>query len=422
MDSVLNVRVSLFRNYNTVTNPEEVTLLSWLKSIEEKENVLKLRRIKNKEERDKVKSSLPAITPSGTFYHRSEKGFIEHSGFIQFDIDKKDNLHIANFGKLKDELCKIPNVAYCGVSVSGTGYWGLVPIANPDKHPYYFMKLQRCFRKLGIVIDPAPKSVASLRGYSYDEDAYFNHQAVALTCWDEPFDIKPINKFKQSGSKDERIVQACIQEIIRKKLDITSSYESWFVLGCSIAHAFGETGRDYYHQLSQFHPKYSTLETNKKYDECLKPNKSPCTIATFLHHCRQANIMAVQTHSNLTIGLSSTVPAWEDRIIINQPCTNGCSEKLLLTAPKLVLPDIPLPFGIAEKIAELEGFFKSISLPNYTIQLDPATYIANPALCVKSHLRVIYSPRNQWRFKEPYFFRLQKLRFVLMDLVTCQQG
>jgi hypothetical protein len=416
MESVLNVQVSRFRNYNTVNDPNDVNLLDWLNSMEEKESVLKLRELKNKEERDKVKASLPAITPSGTFYHRSEKGFIKHSGFIQFDIDQKDSLHILNFGKLKEQISKIPNVAYCGLSVSGTGYWGLVPIADPDKHTHYFKKLQRCFRKLGIVIDPAPRSIASLRGSSYDEDAYFNHQAVALTCWDESTYTKPTNKFNYSGSKDERMVQACLQEIIRKKLDITTSYETWFVLGCSIAHTFGEKGRSYYHQLSQFHPKYNQTETDRKYNECLRPCELPCTIATFLHHCRQANIMAVQKNSTLTDGLSSVAPAQKERILVDQPCTNGCLEKLLLPTPKIVLPDIPLPFGIAEVIAELERFFESVELPDYAIQLDPANCITDPALFVQSHFRVVHSPQNRWEYKQPYFSRLQKFRLVLDGL------
>ena len=94
--SILNIEVSCFANYNTPAKPMEVNLLRWLQSGKYKNEVGKIRAIENKEERDRIKALLPAITPSGIFFYRSEKDLIKHSGLIQFDIDYKENRHLGN--------------------------------------------------------------------------------------------------------------------------------------------------------------------------------------------------------------------------------------------------------------------------------------------------------------------------------------
>ena len=178
MDSILNIEVSCFANYDTPDNPKLVNLLAWLKSEKYRGQVEKIRSLTDKAERDRVKATLPAITPSGVFTYRSVKDLVKHTGFIQFDIDANGNESVGNFKELKAQLSKIKNVAYCGLSVSGTGFWGLIPIAYPEKHNQHHKSIEEAFRAFGITIDPAPKSVASLRGYSFDADAYFNHKAL----------------------------------------------------------------------------------------------------------------------------------------------------------------------------------------------------------------------------------------------------
>jgi len=138
MSSILNVEVSCFKNYKTSDNPKPVNLLQWLHSAKYANAVKQIRETSDKNKRDQLKANLPAITPSGQFSYRSKKDLIKHSGFIQFDIDGKDHTNIANFGALKTEISKIVNVAYVGLSVSGRGYWGLIPIKYPEKHKQAF--------------------------------------------------------------------------------------------------------------------------------------------------------------------------------------------------------------------------------------------------------------------------------------------
>lgn len=192
MDSILNISVSCFANYDTPDNPKPVNLLSWLKSDKYRNEVEKIRLLQDKAERDRIKATLPAITPSGVFIYRSVKDLVRHSGFIQFDIDAKGNESVGNYADLKEQISKIKNVAYCGLSVSGTGYWGLIPIAYPEKHVQHHKVIQEALKKFGISIDPAPKSVASLRGYSFDPNAFFNHQAVVFENYYSPPPSKPL--------------------------------------------------------------------------------------------------------------------------------------------------------------------------------------------------------------------------------------
>jgi hypothetical protein len=179
MESVLNVTISCFEHYRESKKPKSVNLIDWLTSEKYRVKVEEIRILEDKAKRDEVKATLPAITPSGIFSQRRESGLIQHSGLIQIDLDRQDNLHILNWDDLKPELIKLPEIAYLGKSVSGTGYWGLIPIpADPLKHKLYFDAIYDSFLSWHLYLDTKPKNIASLRGYSFDPDGYFNHYAA----------------------------------------------------------------------------------------------------------------------------------------------------------------------------------------------------------------------------------------------------
>ena len=197
--SILNVEVSCFPSYTSPANPKPVNLLTWLQSDKYRDRVLQLRNIQDKKERDRLKATLPAITPSGTFTRRQETGLIEHSGFICLDIDQKGNEHIGNFADLKTHLSRFLNVAYCGLSVSGTGYFVLVLLAHPGRHKEHFAALEQDFAQYGILIDTACKDVARLRGYSFDDAPFFRHDALPYVKLSEPVKRPPLNRVLKPG-------------------------------------------------------------------------------------------------------------------------------------------------------------------------------------------------------------------------------
>tara|TARA_R110002126_G_scaffold274972_1_gene420265 strand:+ start:4547 stop:5431 length:885 start_codon:yes stop_codon:yes gene_type:complete len=288
--SILNIQISAFSSY-LATEPKEVNLLVWLNSKKYFTQVEKIRNTKDEKIKKHLKSKLPAITPSGLFSKRNAKGLLKHSGFIQFDIDFKDNIHIYNYEDLKEQIREIKEVAYCGLSVSGNGYWGLIPISNPTKHKQHFEALLLSFKNLGINIDKSCKDVSRLRGYSFDDNAYFNHSATKF----KQIYNTPIKKYNSKNyitnnfASTNNSVEKHLNIIKEKQVILATDYESWFAIGCGIANEFGENGRNYFHFISQIKNDYNSSETDKQYNHCLK-NTYNYSIATFFYYCKLNNI------------------------------------------------------------------------------------------------------------------------------------
>ena len=269
MDSILNVDVSCVPNYYTKNTQRNVTLLRWLTSAKYAAAIEKIRATTDKATRNKLKAQLPAITPSGQFTRIDEDNMIAYSGFIQFDIDLQDNPHITNYADLKQEIAKIKNIAYCGLSASGMGYWGLLRIAYPEKHLQHWQYLHATMQRFGIYIDGAPKSICSLRGYSYDADAYFNHRAEKLYHYlMSPQQSARIAAASRNG--DWIKTNQLLQKLEAKQIDITTPYKNWFAIGCALAGTFGEDGRRLFHRFSCMHMRYNPRDCDIKYTQCLQ--------------------------------------------------------------------------------------------------------------------------------------------------------
>lgn len=291
MKSILDTLVSCVPNYYS-KEPRNVNLLTWLTSHKYAHVVAQIRQCADKELRKKLKGSLPAITPSGLFSRVDEQHMVRHSGFIQFDIDAQDNRDITNYHVLHTQLQRIANVAYCGKSVSGNGWWGLVPIAHTDKHTQHFRYMQRVFATAGIVLDEAPKSIASLRGYSYDSDAYFNHEAQPLQLF-MPLQVQHHPLAVHVTSATRSLVLQLIALLEHQQRDITDGYKAWFAIGCNFAATFGEEGRDYYHRVSCMHPNYTVADTDYRYHQCLlfvQAKNSTAGMGYFMKLCAEAGV------------------------------------------------------------------------------------------------------------------------------------
>jgi VirE N-terminal domain len=193
MESILNRIVSRYDNYAGQAN--DVNLLMYLNDTSHKEHVLKIRAKATKAERDELKVFLPGITPSAICSPtRSAKNVIAHTGLICFDLDK---LPPEKMNDIFNIVISIPFVAYCGLSVSGTGFWGLIPISNKAKHLQHFEAMKIYFKEMGIDIpdpinnrlwgfDVAVKDISRFRYQSFDENDYFNHSAQIFNLLFEP--------------------------------------------------------------------------------------------------------------------------------------------------------------------------------------------------------------------------------------------
>lgn len=145
MGSILSSKVSWFANYNTPIPAGDVEIMALLTSEKHKAVIERIRATTNKGHRDALKSTLPAFTPSCQCTNRNQKHVIRHSGLIQFDVDAKDNPLYQDWQELRAIISRSPNIAYCGLSVSGRGLWGLIPVAFTDRHKQHFEHIRRYF-------------------------------------------------------------------------------------------------------------------------------------------------------------------------------------------------------------------------------------------------------------------------------------
>lgn len=238
--------------------------------------------------RKELKQQLPAFMPSGVFTKKTADGLQEHSGFICIDIDAKDNAGVKDFDRFREYVCQIPQVAYCGLSVGGGGFFCIMPIADPAKHRDYFRAIERDFKECGITIDRKCSNVNRLRFVSYDPAPYIN---TAAKVYDYILPIKDYSAAQVLGreitgdeAKDK--FAAVLREVEATKIDITGNYGQWFEILCAIASTFGERGREYAHAISRQAACYDYEETERQYSEILKRNYG-YSIGTFFYYAKK---------------------------------------------------------------------------------------------------------------------------------------
>ena len=287
MKSIFNTKVSFCESV-TSEPTKEMSLAKILISDQWKQPVEALRSEQDADKQKRMKNNLPVYTPSGTFSHICQDGLKEHSGFICIDIDEKDNKDVSNFGQLKKLVKDIPNVAYCGLSARGKGYFCIIPVADPQKHREYFEALTEDFAKWGVTIDKACKDVCRKRFVSYDAEPYINTAAEVYSYTLPVYHHTTAEVFghELTDAESESRFKAVLNEIQATCLDITGDYNQWFEILCGVASFFGESGREYAHEISRYGTGYKADETDKKYTDCVKHNGYKFTLGTFFHYAR----------------------------------------------------------------------------------------------------------------------------------------
>jgi hypothetical protein len=279
---IQSAELSLFRDYYSPVPVQSITLEQFCLCVMEgdyAEEVNAIRRERNKDKRDELKADLPAVTISGTFERRNKESLIKHSGLICLDIDAKENPAITNWDQVVRDMSDIVNVAFASLSVSGNGCFVVIPLSFPHRHTDQFNALQSDFKKLGLTIDKKCSDISRLRGMTGDNNAHYNPDA-------EPYrrlSMLNNNKFKPAQDGD---LLPLIQKIISKRIDITSDYKNWYEIGASLAATWGEKGRDPFHQLSRFYPKYDPMECDKQYNHCLR-NPGNYSLATLFYYAKK---------------------------------------------------------------------------------------------------------------------------------------
>ncbi|MGM9795606.1 MAG: BT4734/BF3469 family protein [Candidatus Aphodosoma sp.] len=253
--------------------------------------IAELRSCTDAERKRQIKMSLPQATISGVFSPtRSAGHLVRHSGLICVDIDRKDNGHIANFDTLiADVLSRIEEVAYAAHSVSGKGYFVIIPLRYPQLHKAQFEQLVRVFADMGINIDRACGDVCRLRCQSYDEHPYINLDAKPFSgIYREP---KKPRVWCQSGyaegDVEEKVARLC-REVAMRHIDLTANYEDWVKIGAALS-SLGESGRQWFHLCSSQNSGYNPAECDCKFNNLLRSTRQ-IGIGTFFYYCQQFGI------------------------------------------------------------------------------------------------------------------------------------
>lgn len=291
-DSIFNVYVSVYNGVKDIKGT--YTLLSnFLNSVRHRDEILHLRTLPDKESRDAIKVSLPLVTVSGVFgYPRSKATLQQHTGFICIDIDGKDNTQFEHIEDVFPLLSSRPEVAYVARSVSGNGYFAIIPLLYPDLHELQFDQLREDYKRIGINLDASCRDVCRLRCVSYDEHPYINEQAEPYSgVFVEPDFAKehePLVPTSLREMDDLKKVERCCSKISEHGIDITGDYESWKSVGMALA-SLGENGRKYFHICSRQYAKYNFAETERKFTNLIRTTRS-VNIGTFFFICRQYGI------------------------------------------------------------------------------------------------------------------------------------
>lgn len=230
-----------------------------------------VRAEKDKKKRNAIKKKLLGVTLSGLFSQRNEESLINHSGYLQIDIDSISNIHDTATQIKTDHF-----ILAMFISPSGDGLKLILRIpADVVHHKSIFENAGQYFKdKYNVKIDDSPKNVSSLMYLSFDENIYVNENAQFFNYKPNTFDI-PTNNFYAADKESE--VERIVELIENQHTDITNQYTNWRNIGFSLADYFNEGGRDYFHRISRFNSKYDYQTTNKQFDECLK-NRQPGAI------------------------------------------------------------------------------------------------------------------------------------------------
>lgn len=275
------------------------------------DTIRELRSCPNPTRRKELKLSLQQATISGVFSpSRSAENLVKHSGLICVDVDRKDNLHIENFDTLIDDVfSRLDQVAFASRSVSGNGYFLIIPLLHPDRHREHFDQLVTDFANMGITIDRACADVCRLRCQSYDLRQHVNLSATPYSrlhlrqtsCGAQPVArrrfvageasrLVPRTTYLAPFESSEARVSRLFEEISMRHIDLTASYSDWFYIGASLA-SLGEPGRRYFHLVSQQNPKYDPLECDRKFDQIISADSPRSVgIGTFIYLCRQSGL------------------------------------------------------------------------------------------------------------------------------------
>lgn len=255
---------------------------------------------------DAAKRRLPAFM-IGEFSKRNEESCTLFEPYICFDID---HIPLEGMSEMMDGLAAWEYTVIVYPSPSGKGFRLIAQvecdISSRSRMYDYAAELLSVHSKLPLeqdlsladrkvlpVINTSTKDLPRLWYYTGISEYRVNRSAKVVQA---PMQAPARAPMVGYGSSEETKVEAVVQAIEQKGVDLTADYDSWVRAGMSLASEFGESGRDWYHRISSFHSDYDSRKTDKKYDNILKTNRGGISIATFFKFAKDAGIEIIPDH------------------------------------------------------------------------------------------------------------------------------
>ena len=209
-----------------------------------------------------------------------------------------------------------PEIGLLMRSCSGTGYFGLVRLAYPDRHKEQFKAILKEYAALGIVLDKQCGNIGRVRFASWDDEAhiYINDhvQPYQGLATDEPQVVpmaRPMYRQPQSNASyggygdkafwedprtQDRIIELIVKAMVSRNINITESYDEWTKAGWALkAHPYGER---LFHELSACSRKYNSAQTAQKWRQL---GSSHTVSYHYLFHAAKQNLGEAEYHAIL---------------------------------------------------------------------------------------------------------------------------
>jgi predicted P-loop ATPase len=287
-----NTVISYFSSIYSKEKEKDIILedpIKIIKSDKYKSLTEEIRKTRDRGERNKLKSKLPAVTISCRVKsaHKASD-VIVHSGLIQIDIDNLTDEEIkASKTKLKKD--KYTFLLFD----SPSGYPKLIVQIPKEIHSHkrYFEALSLYYMKeYDLKVDPACKDISRLMYLSYDPNIFINENSIIFDQISKEGNIKALKVDEKSKSDAKKIIEG----IEQNKIDITKDYKDWIDVIFSLIEIFGKNANPLIHRVSRFYSSYVFEDAQKQIDSCKDSFGNGVTKNSFFHISKKHGIELVK--------------------------------------------------------------------------------------------------------------------------------
>ncbi|HAF30435.1 MAG TPA: hypothetical protein DCG75_15440 [Bacteroidales bacterium] len=272
--------ISYFPNVFSKEKEKDIYLLQLVEEVKSelyKYQIEKIRKAVDKDEKNKLKTKLPAVSISAKMKSGHKvSDIIEHTGLIQVDIDELKENEIGGY------IEKLKQDQYTFILFKSPSGRPKLIVKIPKElhnHKHYFEGLSEYYlKRYNLKVDQSCKDPSRLMFLSHDPDIYVNDNSVLFNKinYSTKKEAKPDDRVKSDAIK-------LIEQIEKDGIDITSEYKDWIDVIFALIEIFGVEADEYVHRVSRFYHAYRFTETQDQIESCRKSKGAGITKNSFFH-------------------------------------------------------------------------------------------------------------------------------------------